>query len=96
MSRNKLSLQETNPEIAKQWYYPLNGELSPNKVTSGSNKKVWWKCNKGDDHIWESTIGNRSKGKGCSICSNRKVVHSNSIALFSFSFFQQNLINIFI
>ena len=80
MSRNKLSLQETNPEIAKQWYYPLNGELSPNKVTSGSNKKVWWKCDKGDDHIWESTIGKRTSGRGCAICRGFKVVKSNCLA----------------
>ena len=80
MSRNKLSLQETNPEIAKQWYYPLNGELSPNKVTSGSNKKVWWKCDKGDDHIWESTIEKRTSGRGCAICRGFKVVKSNCLA----------------
>jgi len=80
MSRNKLSLQETNPEIAKQWYYPLNGELSPNKVTSGSNKKVWWKCDKGDDHIWESTIEKRTIGRGCPICRGFKVVKSNCLA----------------
>ena len=80
MSRNKLSLQETNPEIAKQWYYPLNGELSPNKVTSGSTKKVWWKCDKGDDHIWESTIGKRTSGRGCAICRGFKVVKSNCLA----------------
>jgi hypothetical protein len=45
------------------------------------NKKVWWKCPKGDDHNWESVIKTRAKqGVGCPICSGRKVSNSNSLA----------------
>jgi len=36
----KKSLAETHPELAKQWHPRLNSELTPNDVTSGSNKKV--------------------------------------------------------
>ena len=56
MSKNKQSLAETHPEVAKQWHPTKNEDLTPFNVTSGSSKKVWWKCDKGDDHEWESEI----------------------------------------
>ena len=30
------------PELARQWHPEKNGELTPNQVTSSSNKVVWW------------------------------------------------------
>ena len=57
------------PELAKEWDCELNGELNPENVTIGSNKKVWWKCEKG--HSWQATINHRSKGTGCPFCSGR-------------------------
>ena len=78
MPNAKKSLAETHPEVAKQWHPTLNGDLTPNNVTPGSNKKVWWKCDKEDDHEWESLICNRSSGKNCPFCSGQKVCLSNS------------------
>ena len=49
---NKPSLAETHPEIAKEWHPTLNGDLTPRDFTHGSDKKPWWKCDKGDDHEW--------------------------------------------
>jgi len=74
------SLTILNPELAKEWHQMKNGDLTPDEVGTGSNKKVWWKCNKGDDHEWEAIIVNRSKGSSCPICSNQKIVISNSLA----------------
>jgi len=76
----KKSLAETHPEVAKQWHPTKNGELTPNDFTPGSGKKVWWKCDKGDDHEWEAIIVSRSKGNNCPICSNQKIVKSNCLA----------------
>jgi len=59
----KPSLAETHPELAKQWHPSKNGELSPEKVSKGSNKKVWWKCPEGDDHEWEAIIALRTGKK---------------------------------
>lgn len=61
-------LATTNPMLAAEWNYEKNGNLSPNDVAFGSQKKVWWKCPKG--HEWESIIYNRSKGHGCPFCAN--------------------------
>jgi very-short-patch-repair endonuclease/predicted secreted protein len=74
------SLAELNPELAKQWHPTKNGDLTPNDVSCGSKKKVWWKCKKGDDHEWETTVAHRSNGTTCPICSNQKVVLSNCLA----------------
>ena len=38
------SLAALAPEIAKEWDSSKNGNLSPDKVTISSNRKVWWKC----------------------------------------------------
>jgi len=43
-------LATTNPEISRQWHPTKNKELSPFDITEFSNKNVWWKCDKGDDH----------------------------------------------
>ena len=80
MSKNKKSLAETHPEVAKQWHPTKNGDLTPNNVTPGSNKKVWWKCEKGDDHEWDAVIAKRANGRRCPVCSGHKTVLSNCLA----------------
>ncbi len=59
------------PNIAKQWNYDRNGSLNPTLLSFSSNKKVWWKCEKG--HEWESSVGKRTAGRGCPICSSNKL-----------------------
>ena len=66
-------LQTTNPDLAEEWNWARNKELSPASVTAGSNKKVWWIGPCG--HEWEATIASRSKiHSGCPYCSNNKVL----------------------
>jgi len=73
------SLSVLYPEIAKEWHPTKNKSLTPMDVVPGSNKKVWWKCPKGDDHVWQTSVGKRVKGDGCPICSNRIIVKSNCL-----------------
>ena len=65
-------LATTEPKLAKEWNYEKNKGLTPEMVTFGSSKKVWWICEKG--HEWEATIGSRSSNHGCQYCSNKKVL----------------------
>ena len=74
------SLASVNPELAKQWHPIKNGELTPYRISAGSHKKVWWKCDKGDDHVWEAKVEQRNYGSACPICTGRKVVKSNCLA----------------
>ena len=62
------SLLSVNPELAKEWHPTKNGELTPEAITAGSGKKVWWLCERG--HEWEAAVGSRTaQGTGCSICN---------------------------
>ena len=76
------SLAEVNPELAKHWHTSKNGDLTPSDFFGRSGEKVWWKCNKGDDHIFESNISNMSRTPGfkCSVCSGKVVVKSTCLA----------------
>lgn len=66
-------LATTEPELVKQWDYTKNGELTPQMITAGSMKKVWWICEKG--HSWNVSSLSRTKDKtGCPFCSNQKVL----------------------
>lgn len=62
------SLATQNPKLAKEWNQELNGNLTPENVTCGSNLKVWWKGTCG--HTWNASIRNRNKGRNCPYCQN--------------------------
>ena len=59
------------PELAKEWHPTRNGELSPEDVSSGANRKVWWRCARG--HEWQAAVVARAAGNGCPICANKSV-----------------------
>ena len=63
------SLLAVNPDVAKKWHPTKNGDLTPNDVVPGSSQKVWWKCLKGKDHEWQTTVYNVAKGSGCPYCT---------------------------
>ena len=64
-------LQTINPKLAKEWHPTKNKNLTPDDVTTGSNKKVWWLCKRG--HEWKAVVYSRSIGQGCPYCSGHKV-----------------------
>ena len=64
--KSRGSLMEKHPDLAKEWDYEKNYPLTPNDVTSGSGKKVWWRCSHG--HQWQAVIDSRVKGSGCLYC----------------------------
>ena len=60
-----------NARLMEEWDWEKNNEsnFSPDVLTLGSNKKVWWKCSEG--HKWDAVIASRSVGYGCPYCSGR-------------------------
>ena len=62
-------LSTSNPELCKEWDYNKNAPLTPDQVSSGSGRKVWWKCAEG--HNWSAIVNNRSRGSKCPYCANR-------------------------
>ena len=59
------------PELMKEWDYNKN-EISPEKLTAGSKKKVFWTCSEG--HSWQTAVFARTRGNGtgCPVCRRRK------------------------
>lgn len=64
-------LATTHPEIAKQWDFELNGDMTPEMFTFGSKKKFFWKCDKCNES-YETSIVHRIQGCGCSTCASSK------------------------
>ena len=65
------SLAEVHPEIITEWS-EKNLPLTPDDITFGSNKKVWWKGTCG--HEWQTSVKARSNGEKCPICSGARVI----------------------
>ncbi|MCB7542316.1 zinc-ribbon domain-containing protein, partial [Tyzzerella nexilis] len=65
------SLSAVHPELIAEWS-EKNLPLTPDNVTFGSNKKVWWKGACG--HEWETSVKARSNGEKCPICSGARVI----------------------
>ena len=65
-------LSTVNPELASEWHPTKNGNLKPTAVTKGSNKRVWWQCEKG--HEWNAVISSRSAGHSCPYCAGQRVI----------------------
>ena len=70
MLKRSGSLEDKYPEIAKEWHPTKNGDLTPDQVTPGSSRKVWWMCIQ--EHEWEAVIASRTRGTGCPYCSGKK------------------------
>ena len=67
-------------DLVKEIHPTKNADLNPNKIYFQSTKKIWWKCDKGEDHEWITSIKKRTvRGQGCPVCSSRKLVRSNSL-----------------
>ena len=67
---NSNSLRATHPLLAEEFHPTLNGDLTPDTITAGRFKPVWWKCKK-CGFEWNASPNNRKKGVGCPHCSGR-------------------------
>lgn len=60
------------PDLAEQWHPTKNGDFTPEQVTPGSHKRVWWLCPKG--HQWQAMVISRTAGQGCPVCASKVIV----------------------
>jgi len=65
--KEKLPLSKTHPKLAKEAH-----EWDPSSVTSGSGKRLLWKCP--NHHIYSCMVARRTKGSSCPICIGRKIL----------------------
>ena len=56
------------PEAEAYWDYAANSTISPDQVSAGSHKSVFWKCHKG--HSFQKPVRDMIKGNcQCPLCS---------------------------
>lgn len=67
-----------HPELLVFWDFEKNQDINPEKISYGSEKKVWWKCPKG--HSYRQALHAKSAGAGCLICTKQIVSKETSLA----------------
>jgi hypothetical protein len=67
-------LATTHPHLLSEWHPTLNTHVTPQEISAGSNKGVFWVCPVGPDHVWNAAPNTRKKGSTCPYCANRKVL----------------------
>jgi hypothetical protein len=68
------------PDLVREWDLEANGGLTPDELSAGSARRVWWRCPCGPDHRWRAKPNNRTHGTGCPFCANRRVSLTNSLS----------------
>ena len=60
------------PMVAREWHSTKNGSLTPEAVTCGSTKHVWWKCGV-CGYEWKAVIYSRAAAQrcGCPMCAGK-------------------------
>ena len=76
--KSKIPISISHPNLINEWDYDLN-ETSPDDLTYGSSKKVFWRCQ--INHSWQASIHTRVKGHGCPLC--RSSTSLNELIIFS-------------
>ena len=66
------SLAKQFPALAAEWDVEKNAPLTPQDVTTGSHKLIWWRCPKG--HSYLSAVKTRAQGSGCPYCAGKNVL----------------------
>ena len=64
--------------LLDQWDTERNGADTPRTVSYGSQRKIWWRCEKG--HTWQAPVYSRTGGAGCPYCAGRRVGQGNDLA----------------
>ena len=73
VSLGENDLESTHPFVAAQWHPTKNAHLTPRDVLAGTQRRVWWLCEKG--HEWRTTVASRTVGgTGCPVCANKTIL----------------------
>ena len=69
------SLYKMRPHLVSEWS-DKNLPLTPDDISYGSNKVVWWRGKCG--HEWQTSVKARSHGENCPICSGSRVIEGRN------------------
>ncbi len=66
-------------ELLVQWHPDKNGDLTPEEIAGGSQRKVWWRFERG--HEWMGQPYDRTKrGTGCPYCAGKRILPGMDLA----------------
>ncbi len=72
-----ITLRERDPIAADDWYYPLNGNMTPDNIAGKSGKRAYFQCPDNPEHIFDrliyNTIDENGQHIGCPFCSGKRV-----------------------
>lgn len=68
------------PKLMDEWCYEQNNGINPDDPFLKSMKKVWWRCKKKKNHIWDMPVWYRIRGEGCPYCAKKRVLPEESFA----------------
>ena len=65
--------EQGREDLLIQWDAEANLPFTPETITRGSSRSIWWICDKG--HTWQATPYARTANRtGCPVCVGKKVV----------------------
>jgi hypothetical protein len=69
------------PALARSWHPLLNGALRARDVAVWSAKRIWWRCAKASDHVWQTFARSRAQGQGCPFCAGKRASIASCLAV---------------
>ena len=63
-------VEHDRPGLLREWHHTKNAPLTPEGISYGSKRSVWWKCEKG--HEWQAMAYTRTDGSGCPYCMGKR------------------------
>jgi len=68
-------MRETHPHLVDEFHPTKNGDLTPDNLVAGTDKRIWWICST-CDHEWKTQGHKRTWGRNCPYCNNN-ILHSD-------------------
>ena len=73
-----LTLRQVDSKAAEEWYYPLNGNMTPDNISWESTNIAYFQCQSNSKHIFKRKICFTRNEKGeyinCPFCSGKLVL----------------------
>lgn len=72
-----ITLRQRDSIAADEWYYPLNGDMTPDNTAGKSGKTAYFQCLKNPKHIFDrkvyKTLDKNDKHVECPFCTGKRV-----------------------
>jgi hypothetical protein len=63
------SIAALHPELAREFDVEKNAPLTADSIAPQSNRRVWWRCSRDQNHSWQIVVMQRVlDGSGCPLC----------------------------